>query len=263
MPSYLFQCEELAAFTHHVAPDTLFAFDLDGTLAPIVNEYGEARVAKPVRNALQRLMGLAKVAVITGRSRQDAIGILGFQPHLVIGNHGAEWPGQSSGRCWELVQLCLKWRDRLHTALYYEPGVEIEFKGESLSLHYRKSEDTQRALEMIHAAIEDLEPRPRTIGGKYVVNVLPAEASGKGEALAAAMEEFGCSRAIYFGDDETDEEVFRLARSDVFGVHVGKSDDSAATYYLNQQSEILGLLNSMVGILETLCESAVRCADGC
>ncbi|BCG46583.1 Trehalose-6-phosphate phosphatase [Citrifermentans bremense] len=261
MPSYLFQCEELAAFTHHVAPDTLFAFDLDGTLAPIVDEYGEARVAKPVRNALQRLMGLAKVAVITGRSRQDAIGILGFQPHLVIGNHGAEWPGLSGGRRWEHVQLCLKWRDRLHTALFYEQGVEIEFKGESLTLHYRKSDDPQRALAMIQAAIGDLQPQPRTIGGKFVVNVLPAEACGKGEALAAAMEELGCSRAIYFGDDETDEEVFRLPRSDVFGVHVGKNELSAATYYLNQQSELLGVLNSMVGILEN-CEYEAQCCDG-
>ncbi|MBU5639017.1 trehalose-phosphatase [Geomonas sp. Red69] len=262
MPSYLFQFEELAAFTHHVAPDTLFAFDLDGTLAPIVIDYGEAKVAKSVRSVLQRLMGLAKVAIITGRSRQDAIGILGFQPHLVIGNHGAEWPGRSSERRWELVQLCLKWRDRLHTALFYEPGIEIEFKGESLSLHYRKCEDPQRALVMINTAIDDLEPPPRTIGGKYVVNVVPAEAFGKGEALAAAMEELGCSRAIYFGDDETDEEVFRLARSDVFGVHVGKNDHSAATYYLNQQSEILGLLNSMVGILEAHCESESQCCDG-
>ncbi|QWV92957.1 trehalose-phosphatase [Geomonas oryzisoli] len=262
MPSYLFQFEELAAFTHHVAADTLFAFDLDGTLAPIVADYGQARVAKPVRGVLQRLMGLAKVAIITGRSRQDAIGILGFQPHLVIGNHGAEWPGQNSGRRWELVQLCLKWRDRLHTALFYEPGVEIEFKGESLSLHYRKSEDPQRALMMINAAIEDLDPAPRTIGGKYVVNVVPAEALGKGEALAAALEQLGCSRAIYFGDDETDEDVFRMARGDIFGVHVGRNDQSAATYYLNQQSEILGLLNSIVGVLESCCESGPECADG-
>ncbi|GFO62634.1 trehalose-phosphatase [Geomonas paludis] len=262
MPSYLFQFKELAAFTRHVAPDTLFAFDLDGTLAPIVNDFGAAKVAKPVRNALQRLMGLAKVAVITGRSRQDAIGMLGFQPHLVIGNHGAEWPGQSGTRRWELVQLCLKWRDRLHTALFYEPGVEIEFKGESLSLHYRKSEDPQLALAMINAAIGDLEPPPRIIGGKCVVNVLPMQACGKGEALAAAMDELGCSRAIYFGDDETDEDVFRMARGDIFGVHVGRNDQSAATYYLNQQSEILELLNSIVGVLESCCESGPECADG-
>lgn len=262
MPTYLFQSQELAAFARHVAPDTLFAFDLDGTLAPIVSEFNEAKVAKPVRSALQRLSGLARVAVITGRSRQDAIGILGFEPHMVIGNHGAEWPGQETGRRWELVQLCLKWRDRLHTALFYEPGIEIEFKGESLSLHYRKSQDPDGALAMINAAIDDLEPRPRTIGGKYVVNVVPTGAFGKGEALAAAMEELGCSRAIYFGDDETDEDVFRLGRGDVFGVHVGRNDLSAAAYYLNQQSEILGLLYSMVGILETCCESGRQCADG-
>ena len=262
MPSYLFHSQQLAAFARYVAPDTLFAFDLDGTLAPIVEEYTEARIAKPVRSALQRLMGLAKVAVITGRSRQNALAMLGFEPHLVIGNHGAEWPGQEEQRKWEYVQLCLKWREGLHTALFYEPGVEIEFKGESLSLHYRKAPDPERAATMIHAALDDLEPQPRRIGGKFVVNLAPQGALGKGEALAAAMEKLNCTRAVYFGDDETDEEVFRLQRGDVFGIHVGRNEESAAGYYLNQQSEMLGLLNSIVGVLESYCESGPECAEG-
>lgn len=250
-PLYLFDTPGLATLARYVATDTLFAFDLDGTLAPIVEDHTAARVAEPVRSTLQRLTRLAKVVVITGRARKDVEAILGFEPHLVIGNHGAEWPPDNKNRNWQFVEYCLKWREQLHDALFYEPGVEIEFKGESISLHYRKAPDADRALERIHAAIDQLEPAPRRFGGKFVVNVLPMQALGKGDALGAAMERFGLSRAVFFGDDETDEEVFRLQRADVFGVHIGKDEQTAAAYYLNRQSEMLGLLNAIVGMLET------------
>jgi trehalose 6-phosphate phosphatase len=250
-PLYLFDTPGLAALARYVAADTLFAFDLDGTLAPIVEDHTAAQVAEPVRNTLQRLTRLAKVVVITGRARKDVEAILGFEPQLVIGNHGAEWPAHQKSRNWQFVEYCLKWRKQLQDALCCEPGVELEFKGESISLHYRKAPDTGSALAQIHTAIDQLEPAPRRFGGKFVVNVLPMQALGKGDALGAAMELFGLSRAVFFGDDETDEEVFRLRRADVFGVHIGKDEQTAAPYYLNRQSEMLGLLNAIVGMLET------------
>jgi trehalose 6-phosphate phosphatase len=254
--SYLFDSKGLVALTRYVAPDTLFAFDLDGTLAPIVAEYSEAQVAEPVRTTLKRLAKLAKVAVITGRSRIEALAILGLEPHLLIGNHGAEWPPHERGRNWQLIQRCLKWRDQLGAALFYVQGVEIEFKGESLSLHYRKARDPKKALSLINTAIDELVPSPRRIGGKYVVNLLPMEALTKGEALVAAMDRFGLKRAIFFGDDVTDEEVFQLENADIFGIHIGE-DKTSAPYYLSKQSEILGLLNSMVGVLEMNREEAL------
>ena len=248
--SYLFSPEGLVALASYVAPDTLFAFDLDGTLAPIVEEYSAAQVSKPIQAAMERLVKVAKVAVITGRSRKDALSILGLEPHLLVGNHGAEWPPLEGRRDWQQVMLCLKWREQLDFMLKYVQGIEIEFKEESVSLHYRKADDPEKALSLINAAIEKLDPSPRRIGGKFVVNLLPMEAFTKGKALVTAMDKFGLKRAIFFGDDVTDEEVFKLKDADVFGIHIGMDDQTAATYYLNKQSDILELLNSMVGILE-------------
>jgi len=250
-PSYLLTSGSMVALAGFIAPDTLFAFDLDGTLAPIVEEYSAAYVAEPVRAVLVRLNGLAKVAVITGRASKDALKILGFAPHLIIGNHGAEWPNEFANTSLQFLQSCTAWKERLSELLAGVQGIELEFKGESLSIHYRKATDQEGALALIDAAIEKLAPSPKRIGGKLVVNLVPTEAFTKGEALMAAMERFGAERAIYFGDDETDEEVFRLKSVDVFGVHIGSNSQTAASYYLNKQSEMLGLLNSMVGILET------------
>lgn len=259
MPSYLFHSQGLGSFTPYLTPETLFAFDLDGTLAPIVEDHASAKVPKKIAHALRRLMGLAKVAVITGRSRRDAISILGFEPQVLIGNHGAESPFSDNSRNWEFVQTCLKWREMLHDALFYEPGLEIEFKGESISIHYRKSADPEQALGLIHKVVEVLEPHPKLIGGKYVVNLLPQQAFGKGSALESVMERVGAKNAIYFGDDETDEDVFRLEHDGILGIHVGRDESTAAAFYLNQQSEMLELLESMIAILERRFEEGAGC----
>ena len=249
MPSYLFHSEGLAALARYAAPDTLLAFDLDGTLATIVDDFSAAKVTEPVRSTLQQLAKLAKVTLITGRARKDALKILGFEPHLVIGNHGAEWPVNYDTRNRHFVQLCTAWKDRLYDQLGNIRGVEIEFKGESLTIHYRKACNPHNALSSINAAIENLAPTPKRIGGKYSVNLLPMEAPGKGEALVAALNRFGLKRAIYFGDDATDEEAFKLKCVDVFGVRIGKDDQTFAPFYLEGQSELLEILNSMVLML--------------
>lgn len=248
--SQLLNAGGLAALARYVAPDTLFAFELDGTLSPIVEEYSAAQIAEPVRASLERLVGLASVAVITGRSRRDALSILRIEPQLVIGNHGTEWPVHEYSRNWKLVECCLKWREQLHGLLFGAQGVEIEFKGESISLHYRKAADQKCTLSLIDAVIGKLKPSPRIIGGKYVVNILPMEAFTKGEAIVTAMNRFGLKRSIFIGDDVTDEEVFNLKNVNLLGIHIGKDDLTVAPYYLNKQSDILELLNSMVGILE-------------
>lgn len=248
--SYIFSPKGLSDLARYVAPDTLFAFDLDGTLAPIVEDYSAVQVTEQIRATLGRLVKVAKVAVITGRSRQDAMDILGFEPHLLVGNHGAEWPGQAGNLNSQQSKVCQIWRETLHEMLSTVKGVEIEYKGESLSLHYRKADYTEHTLSLLNAAIEKLVPIPRKIGGKFVINLLPMEALNKGDALVATMEMFGLQRAIFIGDDVTDEAVFKLNHVDVFGIHIGKDEQTAAPYYMKRQSALLGLLNAMVGTLE-------------
>lgn len=251
MASYLFHSEGLVALARYVKADTLYAFDLDGTLLPIVAECSAAQEIETVKTTLQRLMNVAKVSVIANSSRKDALTVLGFAPHLLIGNYGTEWPSQEKSRNWNHVKDCLQWRKLLYDMLIDVQGVEIVFNGESISLNYRKADDPGKAFSLINAAIEKLEPSPRCIGGKFVINLLSGDALTKGEALLAAMEYFGSRRVIYFGDYETDEEVFRLRHPDIFSIHVGKSDQTAASRYIQSQLELLGLLNSIVGVLET------------
>lgn len=196
-------------------------------------------------------MDVAKVIMFSRKSRKEALVVLGFEPHLLIDNYGIERASQERGRNWQNVRHCLKWREQVYDMLSDVQGVEIEFLGESISLHYKKADDPGKALSLIKTAIGKLKPLPRMIDGKLVVNLLPGNALTRGETLVDTMKLLGSSKAIYFGAEGYDEEVFRLTDADVFGIHVGKNEQTAASHYIHGQSEILGLLNSMVDILET------------
>jgi trehalose 6-phosphate phosphatase len=207
-------------------------------------------------------MNVAKVIMFSRKSRKEALVVLGFEPHLLIGNHGIAGTSQEGCRNWQNVRHCLKWREQVYDMLSDVQGVEIAFLGESISLHYRKADDPEKALSLINTAIEKLKPLPRKIDGKLAVNLLPGNALTRGEALVDTMKLLGSSKAIYFGADGYDEEVFRLADADVFGIHVGENEQTAASHYIHGQSEVLGLLNSMIGMLEIHCKVCPDLVDG-
>jgi len=242
--------KNLSDLARFAVPETLFAFDLDGTLAPIAVHAWEVTLDPVLRATLKRLDQLATVCVLTGRSRQDALSILSLDLRLVIGNHGCEWPPEIRPRNQLFIATSSAWRDRLESELSHEEGVSVEYKGETLSVHYRNAKDSAAALERIEAAIKRLVPAPRVIGGKFVMNLLPMDAETKGKALVEAMAMVGAERAIYLGDDMTDEEVFKLTGVDLLGVHVGKETWTAASHYLDSQPEVTGVLQSIVQMLE-------------
>ncbi|MBV5340068.1 MAG: trehalose-phosphatase, partial [Deltaproteobacteria bacterium] len=88
--TYLFTAKGRDTLHAFVDPATLYTFDLDGTLAPIVSEPSGIAIPEEVRQCLIQLNRLAPVAVITGRARADALNHLGFTPRFLVGNHGAE-----------------------------------------------------------------------------------------------------------------------------------------------------------------------------
>lgn len=53
------------------------------------------------------------------------------------------------------------------------PGVVVENKGLSISIHYRHATDSETARNEIESFLQTLEPLPRILQGKFVINVLP------------------------------------------------------------------------------------------
>ena len=228
---------------------TLFAFDIDGTLAPIAERPWDARVPEEVQQGLGTLASRAAVAIVTGRSVADARPMLGFTPRYLIGNHGAEGvPGFESAAA-SFVRICHGWLEAL--SLANEPwraitGVALEDKSCSLAFHFRHAADRGNVHRLLENRARKLDPVPSLLDGKYVLNLVPPGAPDKGDALGALLTRSRCERALYVGDDVSDEAVFRLRSPRVLGVRVERSAASAAELYLRDQREIPRLLARLI-----------------
>lgn len=229
----------------------LLVLDFDGTLAPIVERPADAAMRESTRGLLRVAALLYPCAVVSGRSRADLAPRLEGVPLLaVVGNHGAEagfGPVDRSPR-----PAVTAWRERLQGLLAGVAGVEIEDKGLSLAIHYRRAPDPAATARRVRAAALTLED-VRVFGGHAVVNVAPAGAPDKGDAVAELLERIGPRAVLYAGDDVTDEDAFVSARVAV-SVRVGRSDASRAAFYVPGQADVDALLAALV--------AARRRADG-
>ncbi|HEY1772332.1 MAG TPA: trehalose-phosphatase [Gammaproteobacteria bacterium] len=224
-------------------PDTLLGLDYDGTLAPIRRRRDAAYPARGTHQLLREVSLRYQTLVITGRARSDARRLLGDMPQIeIIGNHGIESTG---ARLDGLEARIRVWRGLLHPHLDQTSGIEVEDKRYSLAVHYRGSRRPAAggrrpaaAYAAICAAAAEL-PGAKLVTGKAVLNILPREAPHKGAALLAACARRGCKRAIYIGDDDTDEDVFALDKSGkILTVRVGYRRASRAHYYVRERSDI-------------------------
>jgi trehalose 6-phosphate phosphatase len=181
--------------------------------------------------------------VISGRARADVAARLPRVPlFAVVGNHGAE-AGHGPLDRTRRVRI-LRWRSLLQDALCGVRGVEIEDKRFSLAVHYRAAPAravAQHAVLHAAAALDGV----RVFGGRAVVNLVPDDAPDKGTALAELVERSGAPHALYLGDDRTDESVFRSAAASV-AVRVGRTDRSAASFYVPGQGAVDDLLRALL-----------------
>lgn len=228
------------------ARDVLLAFDFDGTLAPIVREPHRARLGASTRTLLRALAARRRVAIVSGRARADvASRVRGVGAFAIVGNHGLEldagpswtWPVEVVGAVRGAVRAL--------------EGVVVEDKGATLTVHYRRAPDPGRAGVRVRAALArvlaDVAPNARLVGGHAVENVLPAGAHDKGTAVAALMCRVGARRALFVGDDRTDDAVFALPRAaGVVGVSIGRRRGCRAALVLDTQREIDRLLGALL-----------------
>jgi trehalose 6-phosphate phosphatase len=235
---YLFSPGGEHALQALMCQSTLLAFDFDGTLAPIVALPDDAHASSAVAATMARLCALAPVAVVTGRAVEDVRPRLGFEPHYIVGNHGAEG---LVGATQEWEREVAGWHMQIET-WSLPPGVLVEDKRRSITLHYRLAADRAVAEVLLLELAQTLVPAPHIIGGKCVVNLLPPSSPDKYDAVVALMNDAKTDNVLFLGDDETDEAVFRKAPPAWMTVRVERREESSARYYLNHQSEVGSLI---------------------
>ena len=249
---YALAAEGLARIATFLTPRTLLAFDIDGTLAPIVERPWDARVPAAVQRGLAALAQRATVAIITGRAVADARPMLAFAPHYLVGNHGAEGVPGIEEEAAHSVRVCQAWLDELSASTESwrdVPGIVLEDKTYSLTFHFRHAPDHRAAERLLVARAKRLLPQPTLLEGKCVLNLLPPGAPHKGLALAALLARSDCERALYVGDDASDEAVFQMRSPNVLSVRVERDQASAANLYLRGQKDVVRLLRELMRII--------------
>ena len=247
---HLFSPEGERALLAVMRKHPLLAFDFDGTLAPIVARADDARVSKAVSRWLEQLAAVAPVAILTGRAVADVAPRLGFEPRYIIGNHGSEDPAGHLPSPSADALDGLRQRLARHAGALREAGVSVEDKQYSLALHYRLAKNQAQAAACIAEALGELGPELKQFGGKCVVNISPADAPDKADALASLIKLEGVASAVFVGDDVNDESVFEQAQPDWLTIKIGRDNPaSQARFFLDSHSEMAILLQKMLSLL--------------
>lgn len=243
--NYLFSKNSLLILESLTFIRTLYAFDYDGTLAPITRRPGDAEMSSTTASLLTQLIAVAPVAIVSGRSIADLRTRVPAAIPYLIGNHGLEGLGKANGSLEGAKSATEKWSAKFQQAVF-EPGVELEDKTYSLAVHYRRSTNKKIAKKKIQDFVAELEPSPRIITGKSVVNLLPEGAPHKGVALRELLSRECLTHAFYVGDDETDEDVFSLNDENIMTIRVGYKKASQAKYYVDRQSDLNRVLRHLI-----------------
>ena len=186
------------------------------------------------------------MAVISGRSLSDLEEKMPIAGIRLVGNHGLEMQGVKRKRLTDEKNICQLWIKKIRPHIEALQGCEIEDKGYSLALHYRKSRKKKEARESLLNVISGWSSSPRVIFGKSVINLLPIGAPHKGLAMMELMQKNSAKAGFYIGDDDTDEDVFCLPNNEILTVRVGRKLNSHALFYIKSQAEVTLLLSELL-----------------
>ncbi|MHB1263643.1 MAG: trehalose-phosphatase [Gemmatimonadaceae bacterium] len=214
--------------TRLAAAPRLLAFDVDGTLAPIVLRPSDAAVPDAVKGALRRLAAseATHLAFISGRAAPDARDMVGIEGAWYLGNHGFEWitpegearVAEGARRWLPCVADAAADASALASGI---PGVRVEDKRWTLSVHWRMADPA--VVPRLRDLLGAIAARSglRLTEGKRVFELRPPLAVDKGTALLALARELPevvseqGSPVLYAGDDATDEDAFRALRAEL------------------------------------------------
>ncbi len=231
----------------------LLGLDFDGTLTPLRNRPEVVTLPDPVRAVLARLAQLMSVTVmiVSGRSIEDLVARVELAGLVYAGNHGLEIRGaglafvEPTART--LASRLEHLTDELADRVRHVPGVVLEAKGLSTSLHYRnvalESWD-DLAAAVFGTVARDLE-RFVVTSGHLVWEIRPRVSWHKGAAISWVAERLvgRADRLLFFlGDDQTDEDAF-TSHPGAVTVKVGnRASATAARYWLPDPESVLKFL---------------------
>jgi trehalose 6-phosphate phosphatase len=191
--------------------------DVDGVLAPIVEQPDDAHMPETTRRPL---IEVAKrygiVACVSGRRASDARRIVSLGSIAYLGSHGSEIL-RAGTIAPELDRELQAWTQRVRNFAEeaFDEGlrrlrVRLEDKEAIAALHWRGVPDEEEA----QAAVEEVARAAEGAGfvthwGRKVLEIRPPVRIDKGAGIVRLLHDSDLAAAIYVGDDLTDVDAFR------------------------------------------------------
>jgi trehalose-phosphatase len=187
------------------------------------------------------------LAIISGRSLDDLRKKVGVSDIIYVGNHGLEIENPdgrhkkivSSARTKELKRIT----QNVQNSLKEIPGIVIEEKGPILSVHYRNVPQKffARIPRILKEELQQWKDRWKIKSGKMVFEIWPNIDFDKGDAVREILKTIPPQGLlpIYLGDDQTDEDAFRVLRGLGISVFIGaRKFPSGADFFLRNPDEV-------------------------
>ncbi|MDE3129107.1 MAG: trehalose-phosphatase, partial [Gemmatimonadota bacterium] len=236
-------------------PGTVLFLDYDGTLTPIVDRPEDATLAARSRAILTQAARnpALDVVIVSGRTLKDVRTLVDVPGITYIGDHGFEIDGPGVALRHEGLDHYRDSMDRAAQRLgqLRVAGARVERKAATVTYHVRQvapeaREEAERAAEQIYRRLH-----LRVTKGKMVVEGRPPLDWHKGQAvLYVLMKRHGTDwpsrvRAIYIGDDVTDEDAFESLRGIGRSIHIAPlaaGTTTAADYRLPDVPSVVQLV---------------------
>jgi trehalose 6-phosphate phosphatase len=217
VPSDAATLEELLQPLRDAPERSAVLLDVDGVLAPIVQQPEDAHMPETTRRPL---IDVARryvvVACVSGRRASDARRIVSLGSIAYLGSHGSEVlrPGAIAP---ELDGELQAWTRRVQAFAHDAYGeklrrlrVRLEDKEAIAAFHWRGTPDEDEA----RAAVEDIAEAAEQAGfvphwGRKVLEIRPPVRIDKGAGIVNLLRDTELAAAVYVGDDVTDLDAFR------------------------------------------------------
>jgi trehalose 6-phosphate phosphatase len=237
-------------FVDRSKPWALF-LDIDGTMVEFAATPDQVIVPPDLPPTLERLRdeSAGSLALVTGRPIESADRLFKPVQFTIAGLHGGEFRYDSTRETVPCPVAPNSWRLQARALADEFPGVAYEEKRFGFSVHYReapdKGPDVMRAMEEI---VQHDNPGFHLLAASMAVEVRP-DGINKGAAIERFMElpEFAGHHPIFFGDDTTDDDGFRMLKA-MGGtrVVVGARRPPEAEYCVKDPATMRGLLSTLV-----------------
>ena len=210
---------------HVPDPRSLWVFDFDGTLSPVVPDRNKARLHRECERMLRFLVRSPRnrVAVLSSRTLDDIVSRVTVPGVFVGGASGLEWrlpgghrigPGAASEA---LLAANRRAVSPILKGMSSIPGVEIEDKRWSVAVHYRNASPVSFRKRM--SFLQRLRDRTgiKVYQGNEVVEVQLVRGGGKSSGVRRLCRLSDCDpsreKIVYAGDDENDASAIRWVLS--------------------------------------------------